>query len=484
MKYQPLPISKTYHRFVALAGKVQRLLDSGEFQQLSAQQKNRLAGKLKQLYLRLSQVFSQSRLRRILASGALIIGLGGSALHAQQFAPPVEDPFGLNSSPDGYISFFSFADLDNDGDQDLLAIQYNYDAEQTEFAYFENTGTPESPAFAPAQINPFGLSPVAYITTPFLVDIDNDGDQDLFVGSLDDDIETGIVLYFENQGSAESPSFAAGVNNPFGLQSTEYLTVPAFADLDNDGDLDFLGTAYNALTELYDFRYQENTGDAGAPQFAAPLSNPFGLSTQGLYVVIHAIGDLDMDGDFDIIAGGTPFNYEDPSFVQYLENTGTAQAPAFAAPVTNPFGITFPPMNYYSIPSLVDIDNDGDLDLFVTTYFYDENTGQEDIPILYFENTSVVNSRELSAPAASLRVFPTVTDGRLNWQLAMDKAAPKLILEAFAGNGQRVKQWRLNGLPGEQQGQIDVGALAGGLYQLRLSDGSGRLLAQERFVVR
>ena len=96
----------------------------------------------------------------------------------------------------------------------------------------------------------------------------------------------------------------------------------------------------------------------------------------------------------------------------------------------------------------------------------------------------MVYSRELSAPAASLRVFPTVTDGRLNWQLAMDKAAPKLILEAFAGNGQRVKQWRLNGLPGEQQGQIDVGALAGGLYQLRLSDGSGRLLAQERFVVR
>ncbi|MCO6490126.1 MAG: VCBS repeat-containing protein [Phaeodactylibacter sp.] len=483
MKYQPLPVSKTYRRFVALAGKVQRLLESGQFQKLSAQQQKRLADKLRQLYRRLSAVFSQGRLRRILASAALVVGLGGGAVQAQQFATPVEDPFGLNVEEGFYLPFFNFADLDNDGDQDLLAIQYSDNLEQSTFRYYENTGTAQAPAFAAPQANPFGLSGQEYLTTPFLVDIDNDGDLDLFAGTYfyDSNDYTGRLFYFENQGTPESPAFAAPTLNPFGLQNSTYYMVPAFVDLDGDGDFDLLGTSYNTTTERDEFRYQENTGTANAPQFGAPANNPFGLSNPDFSVIIHAVGDLDMDGDYDVLVGGGPVDYSSGGFLQYLENTGTAQAPAFAAPVTDPFGIDFSPMNYYTLPSLVDIDNDGDLDLFVAGYSYDENTGVGDFPIWYFENTTMVNSREATAPAASLKAFPTVTDSWLNWQVSSPQPVSQLHLEAFAGDGRRVGAWRVDG---QRQGQVDVGNLPGGLYQLRLSDGSGRLLAQERFVVR
>lgn len=482
MKYQPLPVSKTYRRFVALAGKVQRLLESGAFQKLPAQEQKRLADKLRQLYQRLSAVFSQGRLRRILASAAFVVGLGSGIVQAQQFAAPVESPFGLTNNQE-YLPFFNFADLDNDGDQDLIAIQYSGDQQLSVFFYYENTGTAQVPAFAAPQLNPFGLSGQEYFTTPYLVDIDNDGDQDLFTGTYDyqGNEYTGQFFYYENQGTPENPAFAAPVLNPFGLQNSAYYMVPAFADLDGDGDFDLLGTSYNAITERNDFRYQENTGNANAPQFGAPANNPFGLANNDFSIIVHAVGDLDMDGDFDLMVGGNPADYYSSGFLQYLENTGTAQAPAFSAPVTNPFGIAFPLTNYFVLPSLVDIDNDGDLDLFVTGYFYDENTGVEEYPIWYFENTTMVNSREEAAPAASLKAFPTVTDGWLNWQVSSPQPVPQLHLEAFAGDGRRVAAWRVDG---QGQGQVDVGNLPGGLYQLRLSDGSGRLLAQERFVVR
>lgn len=477
MKYHSLPISKTYRRFVALAGKVQRLLDRGEFQHLSAEQQQRLAGRLKQLYRRLSGAFSQGRLRKILASAALVLGLGAGSVQAQEFAPFARNPFGLGFNQ---LAFITFADLDNDGDQDLMSIQYDYDAEAPGFAYYENTGTAQSPAFGAPQANPFGLSIGDFLTTPYLVDIDDDGDKDLFAGTYD----PGQFLYYENQGTAENPSFASLVVNPFGLQSSVYYMAPTFADLDNDGDFDLLGTTYDIASEKTQYRYQENTGSANAPQFAPAIDNPFGMANNNLYVIIPAIGDLDMDGDYDVITGGSPVNYDDPAFVEYLENTGSPESPSFANSVVNPFGISFPDAAYLTIPALVDIDDDGDLDLFVSGYSYDEASGESGVDVWYFENTAVVNSTQEPLQPASLKVFPTVAGSFLNWQLALSESLPQLQMEAFAGDGRRVKQWRVDGLPGQQQGQLDVGGLPSGLYQLRLSDGNGQMLAQERFVVR
>ena len=482
MQYHPLPVSHTYRRFVALAKKVQRLLERGEFHQLSAQQQQRLAEKLKRLYLRLSGPFSPGRLRRILASAALILGLGGGAVQAQQFASFERNPFGLESEK---ISLITFADLDNDGDQDLLSIQYNDNGGQN-FVYWENEGTAQAPAFAAAQTNPFGLSSFEYLTTPHLVDIDNDGDLDLFAGTYESiDEYTGNILFFENVGTPGSPAFAPQQMNPFGLEPSDYQMVPVLVDLDNDGDFDLLGTNYNFDTELIEFRYQENLGAAEAPQFGPPVNTPFGLSNESLYVLVHTVGDLDMDGDYDVLAGGVVYDDgQSRPTLEYMENTGSAGAPAFAAPVTNPFGIEFPLTAYATVPALVDIDGDGDLDLFVAGYEYDLS-GSDGMPVIwYFENTGMVNSTREAEPVAQLKVFPTVTQHLLNWQLDLEEKAGSLQLQAFASDGRPVRQWRVEALPGQQQGQVDVGALPAGLYQLRLSDGSGRLLAQERFVVR
>ena len=135
-------------------------------------------------------------------------------------------------------------DIDNDGDMDLLVGEYNEGAGGIgSMQYFENTGSSVNPQFASPQENPFGLTPayIHLVASPDFADLDDDGDMDLLVGVYDENVgDVGSMQYFENTGSATAPSFAAPQQNPFGLVSTYYNAFPAFADLDNDGDMDLL----------------------------------------------------------------------------------------------------------------------------------------------------------------------------------------------------------------------------------------------------
>jgi hypothetical protein len=107
--------------------------------------------------------------------------------------------------------------------------------------FFSNTGTANShPVFAAASTNPFGLSNVGYSVIPTFADIDGDGDFDAFVGKNINSY--GSLVFFQNTGTVNSPVFAAAVADPFGLNGGGYIANPTFFDIDNDGDLDaFIG---------------------------------------------------------------------------------------------------------------------------------------------------------------------------------------------------------------------------------------------------
>ena len=218
--------------------------------------------------------------------------------------------------------------------------------------------------------NPFGLTATDEQAMPAFADLDGDGDLDLLVGEY-----YGSMRYFQNMGTASSPQFAGGVSNPFGLDSTYSFAAPAFADIDGDGDIDLLvGEYYGNL------QYFENTGTSSSPQFAAPVANPFGLSATAA-IALPEFADLDGDGDLDLLVG------EYYGAMQYFQNLGSSTNPVFAAPIQNPFGLTA--VDEFAIPSIADVDNDGDLDMLVGEYYGS---------MQYFENVGSITNPQFAAP--------------------------------------------------------------------------------------
>ena len=285
------------------------------------------------------------------------------------FAWPKLNPFGLSDLAFG--STPSVADLDSDGDLDVLAAEFGGG-----FVFYENTAGPGAlPAFAPPVLNPFGLRIYEELSRDVsglsVADLNGDGDLDVLAG-----IENGSFQFYRNSaGPGAPPSFDALFFNSFGLSSVGDYCTPSVADLDGDGDLDVL-----AGNEDGSFIYFENTAGPGAPQsFAAPQANPFGLADIGSYSA-PTVGDFDSDGDPDVLAGGQSGGF---SFFQNTAGPGTT--PTFLGPFENPSGLTGVfESDSYSTPSLGDLDSDGDLDVLAGTsegsFFYYENTAGPGAP--------------------------------------------------------------------------------------------------------
>lgn len=195
--------------------------------------------------------------------------------------------------------------------------------------------------------------------TMAFMDIDADGDQDIFWGDF---FEPGILL-LENEGTCSNPVFQ-GAPRPFPesnpMQSSGY-NAPTLTDWEQDGDVDLflgvLGGAYNAnrTTSENLWYYQQE-------------DNRFSLQTQQFLTMIDtgdesvpAAGDLDGDGDTDLLVA----NKIDPSTlkssrVYRYENKGAGSEPEF-----HMTGTLDLPDAYHYAPALTDLDNDGLDDLLL-----------------------------------------------------------------------------------------------------------------------
>ena len=90
-----------------------------------------------------------------------------------------------------------------------------------------------------------------------------------------------------------------GAANPLDGQDVGDASTPALGDLDGDGDLDLVAGASDGT-----FLYYENTGTATSPAFAqrTGAANPLDGRDVGDGSA-PALGDLFASGKFDIVAG-------------------------------------------------------------------------------------------------------------------------------------------------------------------------------------
>ncbi len=292
------------------------------------------------------------------------IGIGFFPQFSSQISPL--DDVGDHAAP-------ALVDIDADGDLDAFVGNANGNV-----LFFRNTGTINSPVFAAAITNPFGLSNVGGSADPSLVDIDDDGDLDAFVGNGD-----GNTLFFKNLGTVSSPAFTTAINNPFGLIDVGFSAAPTFVDIDDDGDLDaFVGESGGSTL------FSRNSGTTNTPVFATAINNPFGLSDVG-FAASPTFVDIDDDGDLDAFVG------EDHGSTLFFRNSGTASTPVFAA-IFHPFGLRG--VGADAKPTFADIDGDGDLDAFVgNAYDYNPHNNFEGGNTYFFINNHAPNTANLSA---------------------------------------------------------------------------------------
>ncbi len=253
-------------------------------------------------------------------------------------------------------SSLEFADINSDSDYDLFWGDFFH----TGLYFLENQGTPQNPNHVrvldlfPTENNPVNTR--GFNMSRFS-DIDSDGDLDMFISELWSFDTPNLLMYFENLGDANNYEYQIRDNNFIETLDLGVLSYPAFTDLDNDNDFDLIiGAQKNRTGSL---NYFENIGSNSNPSFE--LKDTMFAAINFDSEIAHAFGDLDNDGDKDLVLGtlsrfllvyenvgnGDNFNFELTDTLSFFDNGGGNL-------------ISTSPK-----PFLIDVENDGDLDIVV-----------------------------------------------------------------------------------------------------------------------
>lgn len=305
----------------------------------------------------------------------------------------------------GLYAYPVFYDLDNDGDQDILAGRDSHG-----FIYYQNTGTPSAAIW---QENPAvfsGLGMTTYWNSPDIADLNGDGLGDLVFGTA-----SGPLQYYVNTGSAAAPAWQANTSLFGGVIDVGGASSPVFYDFDGDGDLDLISGS-----QLGNIKYYANTGNPHSPAWDEN-SGYFSSIDHSIYAAV-AIGDVNNDGLPDAIIGDLSGNF----FFHRNTGFGFQEQAGVLPPIA---------LGGWSVPRLLDMDFDGDLDLVAGNEAgnlrYYENQGSPQTPA-WVEITGYFGTIDVGS-----NCVPTFgdLDGDGDWDLVAGNIIGNLVCYLRQGMG-------------------------------------------------
>lgn len=407
-------------------------------------------------------------------------------------------------------------DVDKDGDLDLL----NGFEECTELYYLENSGSNVAPRFESVQTTLPGADEKVHMAFPAAFVLQNPSQEEALLAvssqlnrnKFREDFSRSIWLYTESGSGSEAPTYT--------LQTRAFLqedmldvgeaAIPAFMDVDADGDLDMLLGSYGKPAEegFYGSLWlYENVGTEEEPAFQLQTEDYLSLSNHRFIGLSPQFIDFNKDGKRDLLFIATeperlqrraylllnqgktneaarflseqlqeipvflnsqefPHFYDvsgdqlpdlligsfDGSLHYYL-NTGTAQSPSFELQTRSFLGLDLDNYRRPLIPSAGDLSGNGKADLLLA----DGSGG-----LRYLANFTEL-SPESAPEAIPLALCPEQETapwlGRRNWPVAVrlrSRQSPMLVIGNQMGGLWLVEQQGSAGPPAGEVPQLLV----------------------------
>ena len=282
-----------------------------------------------------------------------------------------------------------FADIDNDGDLDLFTgFNNGY------LVFFRNTGTPDSANYELETNDYLGVVLGGGCPSHDFIDIDADGDLDYFAGSIGQYF--GEIIYFENVGTPDTADFTL-ITEEFENIDVDGTSAPEFCDIDGDDDFDLFVGCEDGTVWFY-----ENIGRPDTFDFEYVTDNYNGIDVGRSSVPRFC--DIDNDGDFDLFVANESAG-NNTGFVgdmDFYRNDGTPNSANFTF-VTGQY--LFMDMNSTSSPNVLDIDDDGLLEMIVGAIggnlIYFENEGTATEPSLVYTDSMYLDLQLAYQPTLS-----------------------------------------------------------------------------------
>ncbi len=294
-------------------------------------------------------------------------------------------------------------DLDADNDKDLLLGDVDY----PNIIQLINGGTPDS-AYIISQDTAFPSNdlPVDLVSFPAMcyVDVNNDHKNDLIVSPFDPSLDKSRnfenILLYSNTGANNDPHLVFQRNDFLQFDMIDFGAgaYPVFFDFNKDGLMDIVVSNFGYLdSSYYDaamalqcvYRSQlalmKNEGSNTNPGFRLITRNYEGISSLKITAAYPAFGDLDGDGDEDMLLGNSKGS------VHYFENiAGPGNPVDFILNELNFQGID---VGEYSTPRLVDLNKDNLIDLVC---------GKKDGKLSYYRNDGTLQNPVFTLQTESL----------------------------------------------------------------------------------
>jgi len=294
-----------------------------------------------------------------------------------------------------------FEDLDFDGVKDLILatnisarVPTDIDLSNSTWLY-KNNGTNKFPQFSFVKPNLLQdqMIDVGSYASPAFADFDNDGDLDMFISYLAIPDSVASIYLYQNTGSFAQPSFKFVTNDYQQLSTSGLFNIRIqFVDVNGDGKTDLAFTATSKQTYVTQLYYLKNNGETNF-DFSGQNPEPLNFTIGQLDNVF--LYDVNKDGLLDILWGASDGS------LQFYKNTGSL---VFVVADQSYMGLNSSIVRFCVSPTVSDLRRDGKPDLLVGNYgsiviYPDFQSGQSHADTLLVDNQLKKNSeaRDLSS---------------------------------------------------------------------------------------